>query len=90
MVLPSGAGVRLGPWVAASPAEAECLLDGVLAHCRGSCIIVGVPAVNRSAAILLESRGFDRTPPSLRMIRGVEAAEADPVSLFAIANGALG
>ena len=90
MVLPSTAGVRLGPCVAENRAATEELLASVLVRFPETPIVVGVPSVNRMAVELLESHGFTWTPPSLRMLRGEATAESDPDKLVAVASGATG
>lgn len=90
MALPSAAGVRLGPAVAASPAVASELLDSVLADFPDLAIVVGVPSVNRATVALLEERGFAPAPSSLRMQWGAAEAEGESEKLVAIANGAMG
>lgn len=90
MVLPSTAGIRLGPCVATRRTAAEELLDSVLADFPNVAVLAGVPSVNRTAVGLLESRGFTRMPSSLRMVRGEAAGESDPEKVVAITNGAMG
>lgn len=90
MALPSAAGVRFGPCIAESDEAAKTLLDAVLANCPSETIVVGVPSVNQIAIELLDSRGFKRLAPCLRMIRGEARADIDADRLFAIANGGTG
>jgi len=90
MVLPSAAGIRLGPCAADNPSAAGKLIDSVLADFSGKTIIAAVPGVNATALQLLESRGFERVGSCLRMLRGKASAESAPDKLVAIANGATG
>jgi len=90
LMLPTAAGLRFGPAIASSGAVAEQLLDSALAAFPDVPIIAGVPSVNAMAAGLFESRGFVRTPSSLRMLLGDTTAETDARRLVAITNGAMG
>ena len=90
MVLPSTAGVRLGPCAATRRTTAEELLDSVLVDFPNVAVLAGVPSVNQMAVGLLESRGFTRMPSSLRMLRGEAAGESDPEEVVANTNGAMG
>ena len=90
MVLRSDLGLRIGPWAAADPDDAEALLRAALGEAVGETITVGVPEPNRAAQRVLERLGFEPTPSSLRMVRGPVRAEGRLDHLYAIANGAVG
>jgi ribosomal protein S18 acetylase RimI-like enzyme len=90
LVLPARQGVRVGPWVADDEQAARTLLEAVLADTADEPVAVGVPGVNKSAAALLESSGFRRSDPCLRMIRGPIAGAGQPQNIYGIANGAMG
>ncbi|MCP4901653.1 MAG: GNAT family N-acetyltransferase [bacterium] len=83
-------GLRLGPCVAQSSADAKILIVAALATAGGRTVMVGVPGPNAGAHDLFEGLGFTRTPSSLRMRLGPRAAEGDPHRLFAISSGAEG
>jgi ribosomal protein S18 acetylase RimI-like enzyme len=90
LVVPSRAGIRIGPWVTADGQAAESLLQSILAEWSDTTIVLGVPALNRDAIDLLESYGFARTPSCLRMVYGIRDAFGHPENIAAIANGAMG
>ena len=89
-VMPSTAGVRLGPFVAVDRSAAETLLRAVMAEWANATVIVGVSALNRAAIDLFEFHGFQRTPSSLRMVYGKGETGESHGNIYAIANGAVG
>lgn len=90
MVLPSAAGVRLGPCVVAETSLAGQLIESVLADFLGETVIAAVPGVDVAVLELFTSRGFARQPSSLRMLRGRADAASSPSGIIALANGAMG
>jgi ribosomal protein S18 acetylase RimI-like enzyme len=90
MATRSDLGLRIGPCVAADVETARLLVSAVLADAGAEQVTVGVPGPNQQAAPLLETLGFEPTPPCRRMIRGPVRAEDLTGGIFAIANGAVG
>ncbi|MFO7628800.1 MAG: GNAT family N-acetyltransferase [Prochlorococcaceae cyanobacterium] len=72
-LLPKGEGWRIGPLLADSPALAERLLRGLLAHHPGV-VMIDAPAANGQTAPLLERLGFSVVGETLRMYRGPRPA----------------
>ncbi len=71
VVRPRTGGVHMiGPLVAAEPAAADEVFDRVVRHYRDSALVMGVPAVNPTAAVLAIKHGFRYRNPSLRMYKG--------------------
>ena len=89
-VLPTASGVSIGPWVAVDRQAADNLLRRILAEFAHHPLVIGVPNINRAAAELFESQGFQQTAPSLRMFRGEPGSAGNPTRIFGIANGAMG
>jgi GNAT superfamily N-acetyltransferase len=90
IVLSARRGLRVGPWVADDEQTARTLLEAVLANVANGPVLVGAPAVNKSATALLESFGFSRSPSCLRMIRGPVTGAGRLHNVYGIANGAMG
>jgi hypothetical protein len=90
LVLPARRGVRVGPWVAGDEQTARTLLEAVLTDTANGPVLVGAPALNKSAVALLESLGFSRSPSCRRMIRGPVIGAGRPHNIYGIANGAMG
>ncbi len=89
-VLPSRAGLHVGPGVATDREAADLLLRTILSNAGDTLVHLGIPAPNRDAVALLESLGFTRDAPCLRMIHGPCTAGGRPENIFAIAGGAMG
>ncbi|MFN9242805.1 MAG: GNAT family N-acetyltransferase [Cyanobacteriota bacterium] len=68
-LLKEGEGWRIGPLVAANPAAAHALVEGLLQRHPGVVLIDG-PGANPQAAPLLEELGFVPLSQTLRMYRG--------------------
>jgi ribosomal protein S18 acetylase RimI-like enzyme len=90
MATRSDLGLRIGPCVADDVETARQLFRAAQADAGGEQLTVGVPGPNQQAAPLLETLGFEPTPPCRRMIRGPRQAEDNTSGIFAIANGAVG
>ena len=90
LVVPSRAGIRIGPWVAVDYHTAEELLQAILADWSNTTMVLGVPAPNRDATSLFKSYAFKRTASTIRMVHGRKTTVGQPENIFAIVNGALG
>jgi GNAT superfamily N-acetyltransferase len=90
LAVPTDRGLRLGPCVARSEADARTLVSAAISAAGDRPVLVGVPAPNVDALRMLAGMGFDSTPPSLRMRLGPPVAAGDPGRVFAISSGAAG
>lgn len=90
MVQQREGGLRIGPWVAATPQHAETLLQAAVALHPNETIVVGPPAPNPHAKALLQAAGFHLTPSSLRMRLGPVAPPLQSAMVYSIASGATG
>ncbi len=68
-LLRQGEGWRIGPLVAASPAAARALMEGLLQRHAGV-VLIDAPGANPEAAPLMASLGFTPLSQTLRMYRG--------------------
>jgi ribosomal protein S18 acetylase RimI-like enzyme len=90
MALPSADGVRFGPCVSDDADTTARLFDAGLSAFPKVPVVMAVSEINRSAVDVMESRGFEEVPSSLRMRLGPSACDNTPETLIAIANGAMG
>jgi GNAT superfamily N-acetyltransferase len=81
---------HLGPWMAASGAAAERLLDDFLARSSRENILVDRLTANAMTGELLRARGFAFARNLTRMHRGPNAYPGNPDSLCAIAGPEFG
>ena len=65
-----GGFAKIGPMVAKDKNTAEQILSDILKDYGGGTIIIGVPAVNTAAMMIILHRGFLYGQPSLRMYLG--------------------
>jgi len=80
VVRPRTGGVQMiGPLVAAEPAAADDVFDRIVRHYRASALVMGVPAMNPTAAVLAIKHGFRYRNPSLRMYKGSKLNYEDAV-----------
>lgn len=89
-VIPTTAGVHVGPCVAVDPDVAMELWGAALRAARGRSVTAGIPAPNRTASDVLRSLGFRPKPSSVRMVRGPVAPSGMVGCTFAIGSGAFG
>lgn len=87
-LLKDGEGWRIGPLVAAGPAAAGALLQGLLQRHPGV-VLIDAPSANGAAAPLLEQLGFAPQSRTLRMYRGStpQASLADVYGLACLELG---
>ena len=90
MVIPSGTGVHLGPWIARDAAAARALLESALQACCGRTITTRVPRQNEEACALVSAAGFELMAPNFRMRLGGAACRGEIRRVFGIASGATG
>jgi GNAT superfamily N-acetyltransferase len=90
LVTVTNTGVHVGPWVAEDRDVAMDLLAAADGFRGERTLSVGVAGPNRDAVALLESRGFEERPASLRMTRGALADVGNCQRVFGIGNGAIG
>lgn len=90
LALPTDLGLRIGPSVARSQADARCLIDAAIDTAGGRPVLIGVPAPNTEGLHILGEMGFENRPPSLRMRLGPPVAAGDPSRVVAISSGAAG
>lgn len=87
---PTDRGLRIGPCVASHLSVARSLIGAAISAAGSRQTLIGVPAPNREAIVLLAEMGFAALQPSLRMRVGPPVAGGDPARLFAISSGATG
>lgn len=90
LALPTDRGLRLGPCVARTPADARRLVDAAVDAAGSRPALIGVPAPNIEAVRMLTGMGFKSAPSSLRMRLGPSIASGNPSRVFAISSGAAG
>jgi GNAT superfamily N-acetyltransferase len=83
-------GLRIGPCVALSHADARCLIAAAALAASGRPVQIGSPALNTEALEMLAEMGFEKGPSCLRMRLGPPIAAGDPARVFAISSGAAG
>lgn len=81
-------GVKIGPVVAPTPADALALAQAAVAHLPADRAIIDVPSSNPALAAALRERGFRETFATARMYRGTPPVVSP--SLQAIATMELG
>jgi hypothetical protein len=87
---PTDRGLRIGPCVALSCADARCLITSATSAAADRPVLIGLPAPNTEALDMLAEMGFERGESSLRMRLGPSIDEGDPARVFAISSGAVG
>jgi hypothetical protein len=87
---PTDLGLRIGPCVALSCADARCLIAAAISAATGRPVLIGLPALNTEALDMLAEMGFEKGPSCLRMRLGPPIAAGDPARVFAISSGAVG
>jgi ribosomal protein S18 acetylase RimI-like enzyme len=85
LAMPTSDGVNLGPFLAEDPASAAALLDAA----PEGVTTVGLPATNPAGLALLQERGFEQSPSSIRMYLGPHPGQ-ETTGIYGIANGATG
>jgi GNAT superfamily N-acetyltransferase len=83
-------GLRIGPCVAVSRNDAQCLIAAAIAAADGRPVLIGVPAPNTEGIGMLTDMEFENRPPTLRMRLGPPIAAGDPCGVFAVSSGAAG
>ena len=90
LLIASGAGVQLGPWIAEDRSAAEELLAAAVRQRADREMTVGVPGTNDAAIALLEECGFQEKPASMRMTRGQATNVCVGPQVYGLGNGAIG
>ncbi|MDR7534157.1 MAG: GNAT family N-acetyltransferase, partial [Armatimonadota bacterium] len=81
---------RLGPWAAASPADAGALLVAASALGFESGPVTLTPRANAAAAVLLERAGFRRVRSTHYMVLGTRRPPGQRTRIYGAASAALG